>query len=191
MRSDRRLGVGDRLGAILIVSMTVLGVEVVIGALAVWVWLPSLTWTPGTIFALLLLVPVSAVAGTAVGALLSVAVVAPLLALARWAGRRFAGREAWYWVPAVTAAVTALPVLGGAVALGAGPLWSPVCWLATTVGLTIPALVARRLILPDRPYVSGGAMFGWVALYGTLALVTAFALAGFALWTGAGYELAK
>ncbi|MGW4161481.1 hypothetical protein [Streptomyces sp. NPDC004788] len=186
LRSERLIRVGDRLGAIIIVSMTVLGVEAVIGALALWVWLPSLTWTPGTVFALLLLIPVSAVAGTAVGALLSVAAVAPLLGLARWSGRRFEGRESWYWVPAVTAAVAVLPVLGGMVALGAGPLWSPVCWLATTVALTVPALVARRLLLPDRPYISGGALFGWVALYGTLALVAAFALAGFALWPGIG-----
>lgn len=191
LRSERLIRVGDRLGAIIIVAMTVLGVEATIGALALWVWMPSLTWTPGTIFALLLFVPVSAVAGTAFGALLSVAVVAPLLVLARWAGRRVEGREPWYWVPAVTAAVTVLPVVGGLVALGAGPLWSPVCWLATTVGLTVPALVARRLLLTDRPYVSGGALFGWVALYGTLALVTAFTLAGFALWTGAGDEPPK
>ncbi|MEU8616571.1 hypothetical protein [Streptomyces sp. NPDC048623] len=188
MRSERLLRLGDRLGAIIIVSMTVLGIEVVIGATVLFMWSPSLTYTPGTIFALLLLVPVSAVAGTAVGALLSVAVVAPLLMLADWTGRRIEGRASWYWVPAVTAAVTVLPVLGGAAELGAGPLWSPVCWLAATAGLTVPALVSRRLLLTDRPYVSGGALFGWVALYGTLALVTAFALTGFALWAGVGDE---
>ncbi|MCX2180953.1 hypothetical protein KV205_10475 [Streptomyces sp. SKN60] len=188
MRSERLLGVRDRLGAILIVSMTVLGIEAVIGVTALSVWIPSLTYTPGTVFALLLFVPISAVAGTAVGALLSVAVVAPLLALARWAGRRIDGCDSWYWVPAVTAVVTLLPVLGGAAALGAGPLWSPVWWLGTTAALTVPSLVARRLLLPDRPYVTGGAMFGWVVLYGTLALVTAFALAGFAVWAGAGHE---
>ncbi|MEU6577159.1 hypothetical protein [Streptomyces sp. NPDC046805] len=57
-----------------------------------------------------------------------------------------------------------------------------------TAALTATALVARRLLLPDRPWLSGGAMFGRVALYGTLAVATAGALAGIALYAGLAYE---
>lgn len=57
-----------------------------------------------------------------------------------------------------------------------------------TATFAVTALVARRLLLPDRPRFSGGAMFGWVALYGTLAVVTAITLAGIGLYAGLGYE---
>ncbi|MFE6497550.1 hypothetical protein [Streptomyces sp. NPDC057748] len=61
-------------------------------------------------------------------------------------------------------------------------------WLAVTAALAVTALVARRLLLPDRPRLSGGAMFRRVALYGTLAVVTAGTLGGIGLCAGIGYE---
>ncbi|MFE3947434.1 hypothetical protein ACFXPV_37100 [Streptomyces sp. NPDC059118] len=57
-----------------------------------------------------------------------------------------------------------------------------------TAALTATTLVARRLLLPDRPQLSGGTMFGRVALYGTLAVVTAGTLAAIGLYAGIGYE---
>ncbi|UUS35093.1 MULTISPECIES: hypothetical protein [Streptomyces] len=61
-------------------------------------------------------------------------------------------------------------------------------WLAATVALALAALVARRLLLTDRPWLSGGNMFGSVVVYGTLAVVVAGALAGIGLYAGIGYE---
>jgi hypothetical protein len=72
--------------------------------------------------------------------------------------------------------------MGGGVLAGLGG------WLALTAALAVPALVARRLLLPDRPRISGGTMFLRVALFGTLAVVTAATLATLALYAGIGYE---
>jgi hypothetical protein len=120
--------------------------------------------------------------------LLSVGVVMPLLVGAGWLGRRLSGREAWWWVPALAAAGTASLALAAAVLAEAGLLAVLGGWLAVTAALAATALVARRLLLPDRPRLSGGAMFGRVVLYGTLAAVTAGTLAGIGLYAGIGYE---
>ncbi|MEV7682116.1 hypothetical protein AB0O64_26735 [Streptomyces sp. NPDC088341] len=185
--------VRDRFGAVVTASVSVLFVEAAIGAIALVVWeqtqvSPGLPYNAMGVVLLVVMAPFIAAAGLVLGALLSVGVVMPLLVVAGWLGRRLSGREAWWWVPAVAATGTALPVLAAAVRVEAGLLAGLGGWLAVTVALAATALVARRLLLPDRPRLSGGAMFGRVVLYGTLAVVTAGTLAGIALYAGFGYE---
>jgi hypothetical protein len=60
--------------------------------------------------------------------------------------------------------------------------------VAGTVALAATALVARRLLLRDRAQLSGSAMFGRVALYGMLAVVSAGTLGGVSLYAGLAYE---
>ncbi|MFE7614661.1 hypothetical protein [Streptomyces sp. NPDC057496] len=183
----------DRFGAVLTASMSVLFVEAVIGTIALIVWeqtreSPGLPYNALGIIFLIVLAPFIAVAGAALGALLSVCVVMPLLVVAGWLGRRFSEREAWWWVPVLAAAGTAPPALAVSALVEAGPPAGLGGWLAATTATAVTALVARRLLLPDRPRLSGGAMFGWVALYGTLAVVTVGALGGIGLYAGIGYE---
>ncbi|QXE35594.1 hypothetical protein KQY30_16340 [Streptomyces sp. GMY02] len=183
----------DRFGAVLTASMSVLSVEAVIGAMALVAWeqtqeTPGLPYNSMGVFFLIVMAPFVAAAAAVVGALLSVGVVMPLLAAAGWLGRRLSGHEAWWWVPALAAAGTASPALAVAVLVEAGLLAGLGGWLAVTTALAAAALVARRLLLPDRPRLSGGAMFGRVVLYGTLAVVTAGTLVGIGLYAGIGYE---
>ncbi|MEU3610419.1 hypothetical protein AB0E83_34035 [Streptomyces sp. NPDC035033] len=197
MRSETwrpaREGVRDRLPAVLVTSMAVQLAEAAIGTVALFVWERTLE-TPGRsfsamgLFLLAAAAPFVVAAGAVVALVLSAVCVAPLTAAAGWLGRRFSGREAWWWVPPAAAAGTAPPVLAAALWKGIGPLPALVCWGVAAVGLAVPVLVVRRLVLPDRPRVSGRAMLGGVAVYGTLAVVTAWAAAGAALEAGAGYE---
>lgn len=185
--------VRDRFGAVLTACVSVLFVEAAIWMIAGYVWgqtqeSPALPYNALGLAVLVIAAPFVAAAGAALAALLSIGAIMPLLAAAARLGRVRSGREAWWWVPAVTAAATAPPVLAVAVLAEAGALGWFGGWLAATLSLAAPALVARRLLLPDRAPVSGGAMFGWIALYGTLAAVTAFTLAGIALFAGIGYE---
>ncbi|MGW6396437.1 hypothetical protein ACWFR1_39420 [Streptomyces sp. NPDC055103] len=171
-------------------SVSVLLVEAVIGMTAVLVWeqteeAPAL---PYHALGLVIAVPFMVLVGAVLGALVTVSTVMPLLTLAAWLGRTLSGREAWWWVPAATAAATAPAVLAVALLTEAGFLACLAGWLTATTALATPGLVARRLLLPDRPPLSGREMFGRVALYGTLAAVTAFTLAGVALFAGIGYE---
>ncbi|WP_395359204.1 hypothetical protein ACHGLA_03815 [Streptomyces sp. YH02] len=194
MRSETRTAVParvrDKLGEVLTASMSVLFVEAVIGALGLAVWGETQestarpTYHPMGIFLLIVVAPF----GAALGAVLSFGLVMPLLVGAGWVGRRASGRGAWWWVPALAAAGTVVPVLVVSMVAEAG-LSAAVCgWLMVTTALSVPALVARRVLLPDRPRLSVKAVFGWVALYGTLAVVTAATLAGSALSAGIGYE---
>ncbi|MFF3956422.1 hypothetical protein ACFYY1_24805 [Streptomyces sp. NPDC001890] len=185
--------VRDRFGAVLTASMSTLSVEAVIGAIALIVWgqtqeSPGLPYNAMGIIFLIVMVPFVLAAGAAIAALLSVGVVMPLLVVAGWFGRRLSGREAWWWVPALAAVGTAPPTLAKAVLVEAGLLAGLGGWLVVTAALAVTALVARRLLLPDRPRLSGGAMFWRVALYGTLAVVTVGTLGGIGLWAGIGYE---
>ncbi|MFI6863488.1 hypothetical protein ACIBKZ_26950 [Streptomyces sp. NPDC050421] len=182
--------VRDRFGVVLTASMLVLFVEAAIGVIAFFVWgqtqeSPGRPYSAMGLFVLILGAAVMAVVGAVLAVLLSVGVVMPLLVVAGWLGRRFAGREAWWWVP-VLAAVGSAPA--AAVLVEAGVLAGLGGWLAVTGGLTVTALVARRPLLPDRRWLSGGALFGRVVLYGTLAVVTAATVAGIALFAGIGYE---
>ncbi|MFF8387364.1 hypothetical protein ACF053_27500 [Streptomyces kanasensis] len=179
----------DRLGAVMTASMSVMAVEAVIGMIAAVVWgqvqeNPGLPYNAMGIFLLVVMAPLVAAVGAALGALLSLGGVVPLLAAAAWLGRRFSGREAWWWVPVLAAAGTAPPVLAVAVLAEVGPLAGLGGWLAATVALALAALVARRLLLPDRPWLSGGNMLGSVVVYGTLAIVVTGALAGIGLYAG-------
>ncbi|MFE7113643.1 hypothetical protein ACFU98_47145 [Streptomyces sp. NPDC057575] len=183
----------DRFGAVLTASMSMLSVEAVIGAIALIVWeqtqeSPGLPYNALGLLFLIFMAPFMAAAGAALGALLSVGVVMPLLVVAGWLGRRLSGREAWWWVPVLAGAGTAPSALAASALGEAGLLACLGGWLAVTAALAVTALVARRLLLPDRPRLSGGAMFGRVALYGTLAVVTAGTLGGIGLYAGMGYE---
>ncbi|MFE9097552.1 hypothetical protein [Streptomyces sp. NPDC007264] len=190
---QRQARVRDRFGAVLTAAMSVLSVEAVIGAIALLVWGQTqerpddLPYNALGVLFLILMAPFAAAAGAVVAAVLSIGVVMPLLVMTGWFGRRFSGREAWWWVPALAAAGTAPTILAAAVIGDADVLAGLGGWLAVTVALATTALVARRLLLPDRPWLSGGAMFGRVASYGALA-VTIAGLLGISLWAGIGYE---
>ncbi|MYS12065.1 hypothetical protein GTW71_37845 [Streptomyces sp. SID6041] len=175
-------------------SVSVLLVEAVIGFLANYVWeqaqeAPPLPYNALGLALLVIGAPFVAAVGGLLCAFLTVGVVMPILTAAAWLGRRLSGREAWWWVPVVSAAA-AVPAVTASLALlaDAGVLASLIGGVTVAVGLTAPALVARRLLLPDRPRLSGRTMVGRVALYGALAAVTAFALAGVALNAGVAYE---
>ncbi|MEU2134055.1 hypothetical protein [Streptomyces sp. NPDC018352] len=181
----------DRFGAVLTASMSMLFVEAVIGTIALFVWgltreSPDHPYNAMGIFVLIVWAPLVAAAGVVPCALLTVGVVMPLLVMAGWLGRRLSGREAWWWGPVLTAAATALPFLAAAVLAETGLLAGLGGWLAVTTALAATTLVARRLLLPDRPQLSGAVMFGRVALYGTLAVVTAGTLASIGLYAGTG-----
>ncbi|MFJ8542408.1 hypothetical protein ACIRFH_10420 [Streptomyces sp. NPDC093586] len=193
VQSQSQSRVRDRFGAVLTASMSVLSVEAVLGGIALFVWgrtreSPDLPYSGSGVFLLVLMAPVMAAAGAALAALLSIGVVMPLLGVAGWFGRRFSGREAWWWVPVLAAALTFPSVLAVVVLVEADVLTGLGGWLAVTAALAATALVARRLLLPGRPHLSGGAMFLRVALYGTLAVVAVGTLAGIGLYAGIGYE---
>ncbi len=183
----------DRVGAVVTASVSVLLVEAVIGMIAHHVWeqtqeRPVLPYNALGLAVMVIVAPFIAAAGAVLGALVTVSTVMPLLPLAAWLGRTFSGHEVWWWVPVAAVAATAPPVLTVARLMEAGFLAGLVGWLTATIALVPPALVARRLLLANRPPLSGRAMSGRIALYGTLAAVTAFTLAGIALSTGIGYE---
>ncbi|MFF3788283.1 hypothetical protein [Streptomyces sp. NPDC001933] len=193
MPGQTQARVRDRFGAVLTASMSMLFVGAVIGAIALIVWgqtqeSPGLPYNAMGIIFLIVMAPFVLAAGAAFAALLSVGVVMPLLVVAGWLGRRLSGREAWWWVPALATVGTAPPALATAVLVEAGLLAGLGGWLVVAAALAVTTLVARRLLLPDRPRLSGGAMFGRVALYGTLAVVAVGTLGGIGLWAGIGYE---
>ncbi|MGW5779189.1 hypothetical protein [Streptomyces sp. NPDC003863] len=186
--AQAQLRVKDGFGAVLTASVSVLFVEAAIGMFANFAWEQTQESPPLPYNALLVIaVPFLAAAGAVLGALVTVSVIMPLLAAAAWLGRTFSGREVWWWVPAVTATATVPPVPAAAILGEAGLLAAFGGWLTVATTFAAPALVARRLLLSNRPPLSGRTMFGRIALYGTLAAVTAFTLAGIALYSGIGY----
>ncbi len=192
-RALEQLRVRDRFGAVLTASVAVLCVEGAVGAIALSVYgqtqeSPALPYPVFGIVLLVVLAPFLAGGAAALGAPLALVVVMPLLVAAASLGRRFSGREAWWWVPVLAAVGTAPPALAVAVLAGTGPLAGAGGWLSAAAAPAIPALTARRLLLPGRPRLSGGVMFGRVVLYGTLAVVAAGTLAGVAQYAGIGYE---
>ncbi|MEU8760102.1 hypothetical protein [Streptomyces sp. NPDC048659] len=183
----------DRFGSVVVACTSVLSVEAVIAVIAVYVWeltkeTPPLPYNGLAVFVMVVALPFVAAAGAALAALLSICVLMPMLAVAARLGRAVSGREAWWWVPAAAGGVAALPAGAEALTGETGLLGCVAGWLVATVALAVPALTARRLLLPERPRLSGGAMFGYIALWGTLAAVTAFTLAGIAVFAGVGYE---
>jgi hypothetical protein len=187
-------GVRHRLGMILVVTIAVVMVEAVVGSILL-ILVGQAGEQPDSIveFGLLdtlLMVGFSVLVGTVLltgPAVLAACLVTPLVVLAGWLGRRIGGRESWWWVPVVTAVVL-LPVLGGALALGAGRPTASAVWLVATVGVVIPALGVRRLLLPGRRRLTGGAMFLRLAVGGPLAVVATLVLGGLGLWGGLMYE---
>ncbi|QIQ01538.1 hypothetical protein [Streptomyces liangshanensis] len=184
-----QLRVRNKFGAVLTASVATFAVEVAIGMIALAMWRqtqesPGFPYNGFTLFILIIVAPFLAVVGAALGALLTVGLVMPLLVGAGWLGRGLSGREAWWWVPALAAAGAA--ALTALAAVPTGDSLLPVLggWLVVTAALSAPALVARRLLLPDRPPLSGGVMFGRVVLYGTLVVVTAGSLAGIGTYAG-------
>ncbi|MFF8505564.1 hypothetical protein ACF07L_33645 [Streptomyces anulatus] len=117
--------------------------------------------------------PVLAVFGIAVAGALSVVLVFPTAWLSDVLGRRFGGREAWWWVPAVAAAVSFVP--GVALSAGTGPVGIAVMWLLTTAAITVPALLWRSR--RER-------IFGPVTLWGLVAVVLTAVVGGVGLATG-------
>lgn len=181
--------VRHRSGAVLVASTSVLGVEAVIGVIALFAWRqtqehPDLLPVSGMA---ILAVPFLAVVGAVLGALVSIGAVMPVLALAGWFGRRFPEREAWWWVP-VLAAAAAAPWWVALMAVVGNALPALCGWAVATAVVSAAALVARRLLLPDRPRLSGAALFARVARYGSLAVVAAGVLVTVALGLGLGYE---
>ncbi|RST10598.1 hypothetical protein E2C00_23205 [Streptomyces sp. WAC05374] len=101
--------------------------------------------------------------------------VLPALSAARWAGRRYTGRHAWWWVPVVAGCGAAVVAPWPAVAGGGPAVWWWT-WLGGTVALSAVALLTRWALTRERPYrtvVGAGALSaaGVVALgalvYGT------------------------
>jgi hypothetical protein len=123
-----------------------------------------------------LLLPVIAVFTTTVTAALSLALVFPTAWLSEVLGRRFGGREVWWWVPVAAGAVS-LVLVGVVVALpgGAGPAAIAPGWLLTTAALTVPALCWRS---------RRKRIFGPVTLWGLVAVVLTAVLGGVGLSTG-------
>ncbi|MFB9517810.1 hypothetical protein [Streptomyces purpureus] len=107
------------------------------------------------------------------------ALVALLVTVAgEWLGRRFTGREVWWWLPVPAAVAAAVPVAAGyemlRFAFGLTPGEAVACWLLVTLGLSVAALVAHlaggQLSLGRRPKWQG-------RVYGGGALVSALIFA--------------
>ncbi|MEV6550915.1 hypothetical protein AB0M57_19715 [Streptomyces sp. NPDC051597] len=157
------------------ISMVVLFLEAVL-ALVVAVVYGQTRESPnaGGGYALgLLALPFVAAAGAFLGAALSAVFVLPAIQVAAALGRRYGGRNAWWWVPLVLAAAFA-PLAMGAALLGAAD-WTTAggSWMVATVALTVPALVGR----------SRRGTFGAVAGWGVLAVISVGVLGGVALGT--------
>lgn len=165
-------------GRMLLVSMLVLFLEAVL-VLVVSAVYGQTQESPnaGGNYALgLLALPFLAVAGAFVGGAVSLVLVLPTVWLSDVLGRRFGGREVWWWVPLVAAAVALAPVIVGAALAGAVASLAVIkSWLLATTMLTVPALLSR----PRRR-----GLFVPVALWGTLVVVSAGTLGGIALYTG-------
>ncbi|MGW0856504.1 hypothetical protein [Streptomyces sp. NPDC002690] len=111
----------------------------------------------------LFLLPFLALPGALVGAVVSLLLVLPTVRLSEALGRRFTGREAWWWVPVVFG--TGLAPLGVLAALTGclGPIDAVSAWCAATVLLSVAALFTR---------VARKGLFGPIALWGTLAVLS-------------------
>lgn len=135
----------------------------------------AMTPTGGSPLSVVLLLP-AALAAATLAAALSVAFVLPTAWLSDVLGRRFGGREVWWWVPPVAAAVS-LVFVGATVALtgGTDPAGFAEGWLLTTAALAVPALVCRS----RRKRV-----FGPVTLWGLTSVALTAVLGGIALSTG-------
>ncbi|MEU3448755.1 hypothetical protein AB0H29_16250 [Streptomyces thermolilacinus] len=162
-------------GEMSLVSMLVLFLEAVLALVVGVVRAETLPvpnpWSSFTLGPLTL--PFLLVVGAVVGAAVSWLAVLPTVWLSDALGRRFSGRAAWWCVPLVAAA--GLAPVGGYAAMGAGPLTALWWWLVGTAALAVPALLCR---------VERRGVFGSVALWGSLAVLSAATVGGAALHTG-------
>ncbi|MCX5399724.1 hypothetical protein [Streptomyces sp. NBC_00102] len=110
----------------------------------------------------LFLMPFLAIPGALLGAVLSLLLVIPTVRLSEALGRRFTGREIWWWVPAVAAAGLAPLGLLAALTGFLGPIDAVSAWCAATVLLSVAALFTR---------IARKGLFGSVLLWGTLAVL--------------------
>ncbi|MFJ5050043.1 hypothetical protein [Streptomyces sp. NPDC088719] len=162
-------------GLSLLLSILTLGIEAVIALIVAVVYgftQESPNAGGGSAFFIFLL-PVLAVFGTAVAGVLSVVLVSPTAWLGGVLGRRFGGREAWWWVPVVAAGVSLVLVV--ALSGGTGFAGIAVAWPLTTAALTVPALLWRSR--RER-------IFGPVLLWGAVAVVLTAVVGGAGLATG-------
>ncbi|MFD7421443.1 hypothetical protein ACFV6M_13495 [Streptomyces californicus] len=176
--TDRPTGGKRPWGLSLLLSILALLLEAVI-ALVVSFYYGATQESPnviGTPALLVLALPVIAVFATVVAAALSMGLVLPIVWLTGVLGRRFGGREAWWWVPVAAGAVS-LVVVGLAVALsgGSGVGSFALGWVLTSAALAVPALLWRS---------RRRRVFGPVLLWGVVAVVLTAVLGGVGFWTG-------
>ncbi|WP_411080084.1 hypothetical protein [Streptomyces sp. cmx-18-6] len=105
----------------------------------------------------------------------SVLAVLPTLTAARWAGIRFGGRHAWWWIVPAAACWAAVAALWPAVVDGDAVTWLWV-WPAATAVLSAVSLPTRWALTRRRPYWSvigaGGLSAVAVFVAGSLAYGT-------------------
>ncbi|MER8236168.1 hypothetical protein [Streptomyces sp. NPDC094049] len=193
MSGQAQLRVRDRLDEVVAACVAVLLAEAVIGLIVNYVWgqtaeSPALPMNSMGLFMLVVGSPFLVAGGAMLATAVAATVVVPVICVAAWLGRVVSGREVWWWVPAAAAILAVGPGVAVTVLTDGGVLAGFVTWVAGTAALAAPALTARRLLLPARRRPSLRTVLGSVGVYGTLAVVTAFTLAGIALHSGIAYE---
>ncbi|MFD7630842.1 hypothetical protein ACFV7Q_33275 [Streptomyces sp. NPDC059851] len=132
--------------------------------------------TPGNFgLALVLLGPWLLVVAIAVIGMATLFLVLPSVSLSHRLGRRFGGREVWWWVPPVTAGAALLPFAAAVPAGELEPYVALWAWPPTTVALVAAALITR---LPARRLAR------WVAIWGTAAVLATAVFGPIALSAG-------
>ncbi|MFG3505222.1 hypothetical protein ACGF5F_06860 [Streptomyces sp. NPDC047821] len=97
--------------------------------------------------------------------------VLPTWSAARWAGRAYTGRDAWWWVPAAAGCVMAVVALWPAVSGGPVTWWWT--WLCGTAALSAVTLLTRWAVSRAHPYrkVVGAGALSVATVIGLGALV--------------------